>query len=205
MRRFTMRGFLCFVLIVAAVFFSGCLVMSLHPFFTDNNSVFEKQLVGTWVHTTGKTTLTFRQFGANAYRVTYLQQEISTPSGGKKQSGEPGEFEAHVGRINGALFVDLYPDKNSWDRLKNDLLAVHLAPTHTIMKIVLNGDRFTCAGLDHDWLQDLVTKNSAAIAHENVEGAVVLTAPTDALQKFLTKHSSDPKAFPDGEEFQRQR
>lgn len=189
----------------SALLLGGCLVMSLHPFFTDNNAVFEKQLVGTWTHTTGKTTLTFKQFGANAYRATYLQQDISTPSGGKRQLGEPGEFEAHVGRIDGMLFLDLYPDKNSWDRLKNDLLAIHLAPTHTIMKITLDGDRLTCAGLDHDWLKELVTKNSTAIAHEKVEGAVVLTASTEALQEFLRKYAPEPKAFSSGEEFHRQK
>ena len=75
--------------------------MSLHPFFTDTDSVFEKSLIGTWTDKSGKATLAFKQFGANAYRVTYVQLEMSTSPGGKKQSGDPGEFEGHVGRIDG--------------------------------------------------------------------------------------------------------
>jgi hypothetical protein len=188
-----------------ALLFSGCLVMSLHPFFTDADSVFEKSLIGTWTDKSDNATLTFKQFGANAYRVTYLQHDLSPSQGGKKESGEPGEFEGHVGRVNGGLFLDLYPEKDSWDRLKNDALAVHLAPTHTISKVWFDGDMLMVAGLNHDWLKELVAKDAAAIGHETVEGAIVLTASTEALQGFLKKYADEPGAFPNADEFRRQK
>ena len=190
--------------LMLTMLFGGCLVMSLHPFFTDTDSVFEKLLIGTWTDKADKATLTFKQFGANAYRVTYLQREVSSSPGGKKQSGEPGEFEGHVGRINGVLFLDLYPDKDAWNRLKNDALAVHLAPTHTISKVWVDGDKLMVASLDHDWLKDLVTKDRTAVAYETVEGAIVLTASTESLQEFLKRNASEPKAFPNVDEFHRQ-
>jgi len=187
-----------------AMLFGGCLVMSLHPFFTDTDSVFEKSVIGTWTDKEGKATLVFKQFGANAYRVTYLQREVLSSPGGKKESGEPGEFEGHIGRIGGALFLDLYPDKDSWNRLKNDALAVHLAPTHTISKVWVDGDKLMIASLDHDWLKDLLTRDPTAIAHEMVEGSIVLTASTEALQAFLRKCAGEPNAFPTADEFHRQ-
>ncbi len=189
---------------LSSLLFSGCLIMSLHPFFTDKDAVFEQSLVGTWVDESGKATLTFKQFGANAYRITYHQKESTPPMGGKKRAGEPGELEGHFGRVGGSLFLDLYPDKGSWDRLKNELLAVHLAPTHTISKVWFEGDKLMIAGLSHDWLKDLVTQDSSAIPHEKVEGAIVLTASTEALQDFLKKYGNDPKAFGGGEEFHRE-
>ena len=189
---------------VLATLFGGCLVMSLHPFFTDTDSVFEKSLIGTWTDKSGKATLAFKQFGANAYRVTYVQLEMSTSPGGKKQSGDPGEFEGHVGRIDGVLFLDLYPDKDSWNRLRNDALAVHLAPTHTISRVWLENDKLLVASLDHDWLKDLVSKDDSVIAHEIVEGAIVLTASTASLQGFLKRYANEPKAFPNADEFHRQ-
>ena len=70
------------LLIVLALFCSGCLVMSLHPFFTDSDAVFEQSLLGTWADKSNKSTLTFKQFGANAYKVTYFQREISSGSSG---------------------------------------------------------------------------------------------------------------------------
>ena len=187
-----------------AILFGGCLVMSLHPFFTDTDSVLEKSMIGVWTDKDGKATLEFRQFGANAYRVTYLQREVLSSPGGKKQSGEPGEFEGHVGRIGGTLFLDLYPDKDSWNRLKNDALAVHLVPAHTISKVWVEGDKLMVASLDHDWLKDLLTKDPAAIAHEMVEGSIVLTASTESLQELLRKCAGEPKAFPTVDEFHRQ-
>ncbi len=190
--------------ILLAAFMDGCLVMSLHPFFTDNDSVFEKSLIGTWADKAGRSTLTFRQFGANAYRVTYLQREVSSSPGGRKQSGEPGEFEGHLGRIDGVLFLDLYPDKDSWNRLKNDALAVHLVPSHTISKVWMEGDKLMVAGLDHDWVKDLVSADQSAIPHEIVEGSIVLTASTETLQAFLKKYAGEPKAFPNADEFRRQ-
>ena len=200
-----MRNFSYIVVAMAALLLTGCLVMSLHPFFTENDAVFEKSLVGMWVDKSGEASLTFKQFGANAYRVTFVQHANSSPMKGKERPGEPAEFEAHLGRIGGSLFLDLYPDKDSWRRLKNDLLAVHLAPAHTISRVSLQGDNLVIAGLEHDWLKELVAKDSAAIAHEKVEGAIVLTASTDALQEFLQHHAADPKAFSDGDEFHRQK
>jgi hypothetical protein len=197
---YILRGLL---LIASAMLLGGCLVMSLHPFFTDNDAVFEKSLVGVWGDASGKATLTVRQFGANAYRVTYLQHDISHANG-KTRDGEPGEFEAHLGKIGNTLFLDLYPDKDSWDRLRNEALAVHLAPTHSISKISLEDDKLVIAGLEHDWLKDLVSKNNLAIGHEKVEGAIVLTASTATLQEFLRKYAAEPKAFATGEEFHRQ-
>jgi len=188
---------------VLSILFGGCLVMSLHPFFTDTDSVFEKSVIGKWSDKTGKAMLEFKQFGANAYRVTYLQSEVSSSPGGKKESGEPGEFEGHIGKINGVLFLDLYPDKDSWNRLKNDALAVHLAPTHTVSKVWVEGDKLMVASLDHDWLKDLVTNDRNAVPHEVVEGAIVLTGSTEALQAFLKKYAGEPKAFPGADEFHR--
>lgn len=204
MKGFPMRLRYGVLLIVFALLCPGCLVMSLHPFFTDNDAVFEKSLLGIWVDKSGKSSVTFKQFGANAYKVTYFQREISSGSGGKKETGEPGEFEGHLGRINGMLLLDLYPDQNSWDRLRNDLLAIHLAPTHTISKVWFDGDKLMIARLDHDWLKDLVAKNATAVAHEKVEDAFVLTASTEGLQQFLKTYASDPKAFGTADEFHRQ-
>ena len=193
------------LLLAFAMMLGGCLVMSLHPFFTDSDAIFEQSLVGTWEDGSGKATITFKQFGANAYRMTYVQRDLPSPTGGKDKQGEPGDFEAHLGRVGGTLFLDLYPDKNSWDRLKNEALAVHLAPTHTISKVSLEGDKLVISGLDHDWLKNLIAKNSRAIAHEKVEGAIIMTASTEALQKFLKKYAANTKAFPSGEEFHRQK
>lgn len=199
-----MRLFIGASLIGLVLLCSGCLVMSLHPFFTDSDAVFEKSLLGTWADKSGGASLTFKQFGANAYKITYFQREISSESGGKKEAGEPGEFEGHLGRINGMLLLDLYPDQNSWDRLRNDLLAIHLVPTHTISKVWFDGERLMIARLDHDWLKELTTKNPAAIAHEKVEDAFVLTASTEGLQQFLKTYGSEPKAFGTADEFHRQ-
>jgi hypothetical protein len=191
--------------LILALTCGGCLVMSLHPFFSDTNAVYDKSLVGTWVNSSDESVLTFEQSGPAAYHATFLRKEITSPDGGKKEPGQPGEFEAHIGRINGLLFLDLYPDKNSWDRLKNEALAVHLAPTHTISRITITDDVLTVSGLDHDWLKALVAKNPKVIAHEEVEGAIVLTASTKALVGFLAKYGTNPKAFPAGDEFHRQK
>jgi hypothetical protein len=191
--------------LILTLTFGGCLVMSLHPFISDSNAIFETSLVGTWKSPSDESTLTFEQAGPNVYRATFLRKEISSPNGGGKESGEPAEFEAHLGRINGMLFLDLYPEKNSWDRLKNDALAVHLAPTHTISRITIDGDVITVSGLEHDWLKELLEKNPRTIAHEKVEGAIVLTASTKALIDFLKKYGSNAKAFPRGDQFHRQK
>ena len=51
--------------------------------------------------------------------------------------------------------------------------------------------------LDPEWLESRIESGSISIRHEMVEDAVVLTAPTEELQRLMTALASDPEAFSD--------
>jgi hypothetical protein len=172
-----------------AVLMSGC-VVSLHPLFTDENLVFEEGLVGTWFSEDGDVKWRFQKAEDKVYGLTVAENEA------------PGKFEARLVRLGKFLFLDLYPKEPDID---NDFYKLHLLPAHGIMRVWLEGDLLRVAMIDYDWLNERIKEKKADIAHEILDGRIVLTASTEDLQEFYLKYAEDNKAFSDPGELHRQK
>jgi len=184
-----MRTTVVIVALGLAVLMAGC-VPSLHPLFTEKDLVYDPALVGTWAEEEGEDIWIFRKSGDNAYDLIYSQK------------GVPAQFEAHLVQVAEFLFLDTYPGEPN---IKNDLYTIHLIPAHTFSRIWIEGDVLRLAMLDLDWLKDMIAKKKVNIAHEQVDGGIVLTASTKELQEFFLKYADDDKAFPDPKELHRQK
>jgi hypothetical protein len=180
------------ILVVSAIalLLAGCVVPSLHPLFTEEDLVFDPNLVGTWAEDGDEDTWTFQEAGDNAYEFTYTEK------------GTPAQFQAHLARLDKFLFLDTYPQEPD---IENDLYKLHLIPAHNFFKIWIKGDTLRLASLDPDWLKDMIDQKKVNIAHERVDDSIVLTAPTKALQDFVLRYAEDAKAFPDTTDLLRQK
>ena len=49
--------------------------------------------------------------------------------------------------------------------------------------------------MDHNWLKRYLKDNPGAIEHSDMDGTILLTAPTEELQAFLLKQSQTDGAF----------
>ncbi len=166
-------------------FFVGCVVMSVCPFYTAKDIVFEPALLGVWAEA-GATNATdehwqFEKAEGQAYKLTVLKND------------ERSEFDTHLFKLKGRLFLDLLPR----ERPDNSI------PPHYLFKVTRLESTLEWRMFDYEWLTKLVAKNPKAIRHsvvpnklgETGDGWIVLTADTAELQKFILKHEKTEGAF----------
>ena len=163
---------------LGAIMVAGC-VPSLHPLFTDDDLVADSTLVGAWVNENGNETWEFYEADGKSYELTYTQDE------------SPAHFMAHLVSFDGRLFLDTYPD----EEIENDFYKLHLVPAHIFGRVWLSQDTLKMSLLEADWLKGIIDKGEIKLAHEMVDGSLVLTASTEELQRFARKYADDPEAF----------
>lgn len=164
---------------------AGCVVTSVYPFYTAKDVVFEPALVDVWAETDSTNAASehwrFEKAAGQAYKLTVEEKEKQT------------EYDAHLFKLKGRLFLDLCPR----ERPDNSL------PLHYLLTVARIEPALEMNTLDYDWLKKLIEKDPKAIRHivvpkklgEEGEGDLVLTADTAELQKFILKHEKTEGAF----------
>lgn len=178
MRRLVDMAGLGLVLVVA-----GC-VPSVHPLYTEKDLVFEPALVGEWSEKDSLETWTFTKNGDKEYKLVYVDEK-----------GKKGEFEVHLLKVQGKLFLDLFPEDPELEQ--NDFYKAHLMPVHTFMKVQAIKPTLQMAPLQPEWAKKFLKEHPTALRHEKVHGRVLLTAPTKDLQAFVLKHEETKDAWGD--------
>lgn len=167
-------GFLFFVLL-------GC-VPSIHSLFTEKDLIFESALVGEWASQNAKETWTLTKSGEKEYKLVYADEK-----GGK------GEFVVHLLKVEGRLFLDLFPVEP--DLKENAFYRIHLLPMHTFMRVRQITPTLQVQVLSPDWIKKYLQENPGAIRYEKVDDNIVLTAQPKELQAFLVKHEKTADAW----------
>jgi hypothetical protein len=143
--------------------------------YTESDLVFEPALVGVWQQQDSPATWAFTQRGDKTYELVF------TDNGGRS-----GRFEAHLARVGGATFLDLFPDTT--DVTGNDFHQFHLVPIHTVYVVEATEPNLTLAGIDYNWLEQYLAENPGAIPFVTFNGRKMITASTEELQNFLVEH-----------------
>jgi len=175
-----MRRSLLGAVAVVAASLAGC-VPSLHPLYTEQDLVFEPALAGEW---SGKDTGTwaFTRDGEKAYRLVYADTD-----------GKSGEFAAHLLKVQGSLYLDLFPKD---PEIKgNDFYKAHFLPVHTFARVRQIEPTFQMAFLSADWIKKHVKEFPDAIRHETLSDTVILTAQPKDLQAFVARNEKTEGAF----------
>ena len=192
------RNILLAVLLV--ILLQGCLVKSLHPFYTDKDLLFNKDLIGKW---TDKDSASW-EIRQHMRSTGILKPQTPDKSYDIILTDNKGSsnFLAHLFRLDNQLYLDFYPTTTSCN---HDLTELHLVATHSLAKIDLPGGKIVIRWYNEEWLAGLFNKNKIRISHERVpydpdlkdpeSMQVILTAQTEELQKFIIKYGNDPEAF----------
>jgi hypothetical protein len=168
-----MRRFSWITVLFAAALSLGCVVPSLHPLFSANDLVFDPQLIGTWIDD-DETLWMFERSGKQSYRaIVSSSKELSV-------------FEAHLLELGPHRFLDLLPREEDAD---DTFRGLHLVRAHTFSKIEADSVGVRLVALSPDWLEESLTRGRLDIAHARVDGHLVLTASTPALQEFVLAES----------------
>ncbi len=176
-----------FVVFVASLGMAGCFAPALHPFFTNENIVFDETLLGGWIKDSGEKCL-FTKSGENHYELLYVHEATA-------------RFEARLIEFGGARFLDLYPKPMSEG---NGLFLANFVPAHTLARVTIGKDSISIEMMDGDWLKKLSDQNQLDVAHERLDDEmIVLTAQTRELQAFALKHAYTKDAFGEAAVFYR--
>jgi hypothetical protein len=175
-----------------AALLQGCIVKSLHPFYTKTDLVYKKELINTWLDQDGnKWTINPVKEQPMAYEMTFTKDNKSAT------------FLAHLFELEGNLFLDFRPLAS--DGSVNELFEMHLLPSHSVAKVAkLNDEVVEIKWFNEEWLHKLFSQNRIKISHEVIieensgkdeDKTYVLTASTEELRKFLIKYGKDESAF----------
>ncbi len=161
------------VLPLITVLIIGC-IPSLNPVYTEADLVFDPAIVGTWAQGE-KTKWEFSKLGEKKYRLVYTGRD-----------GKQGVFVARLAQLDGARFLDLYPEKLDADQ--SGFYNFHLVPIHTVYLVRGTEPGLQLASIDYEWLKKHLDANSDTIQFATFQNKRLITAPTNELQEFVVEH-----------------
>jgi hypothetical protein len=185
------------IIFFIALFFSGCVVYSFYPLYTEKDLFPNDILTGNWIDDEGT-----QWFFEHEYRGKKFPENIDSTSYVlllKDKDDRESEFSVHVIKLGGYYFLDFYLE----DFLDNQDLGLadfHIIPVHTFAKLTVQENQLQINWFDQEWLEDLIKENKIRIHHEKNDDYILLTAKPQELQKFVEKYVNSEEAFKDGME-----
>lgn len=179
-----------------AVFFSGCVVFSFYPIYTEDDLFPNDILTGVWTDEDEKVSWTF-EHPYNGEKIPENLDKKRYQLNAIDEEGKESEYAVHIIKLGEHLIADFFlTDFDGFDEL--NLAMFHIVPVHTFAKLTVKEDTIMFNWFDPEWLQDLIDKNKIRIHHENNGDYILLTARPRELQKFVEKYIEDEAAFEDG-------
>lgn len=178
-----------------AALLAAC-VPSVNPFYTTKDVVTDPRLAGIWAEDEDKdspATWKFETTTNDAYAVAVTEDKDKS-----------GKFEGHLFKLAAEFFLDLTPTECNYATNQAGIVGVAMIPGHLLVRVKFTEKKLSLALCDPDWIKKFLEKNPSALAHRVVDGGVILTAETGALQKFVVKHLGEDELFSKGGDYRRQ-
>jgi len=159
----------------------ACAPLSVAPVVSENEAIEVPGLAGKWVSEDGDTT-TIAALRAGQYALSFTDKDERAT-----------RFQARAGRLGERLVLDIYakPEKNEAAGLTETLLGT-LIPGHMLVVLELRGDSVRAAMLEQDSLKSAIRAGTLRTPSLDLDGTLVLTAPTDSLRAALAKYLERP-------------
>ncbi len=170
------------VLLIAAagaMLTTGCgPTLSMHPLYADKDVVTDLPLEGMWTD-------------EDAREIWGVKKTAD----GYETQKEEEKFELRLVRLGEFRFLDITCRDEPTVAIRGHLIA----------KVWMEGEELCAQTMDTDWLKQKVRETG--FPHVEVSGKkqMILTAPTDLLQKFVLLYANEPKAFEETTRFHRVR
>jgi len=160
--------------LVGVLAVAGC-IPSMNPVYLSQDLVFDTSVIGMWRQPNSKETWEFAKRDNKSFNLVYTNEE-----------GQQGKFIAHLARIDGNLFLDLYPDEAQSNAV--GFYKFHLVPIHTIYLVRRTSPNLELAAVNYPWLDDYLDDHPSEIQHATFGGRKLITAPTEQVQAFVLSH-----------------
>lgn len=193
------------IILLVTMFFSGCVVYSFYPLYTEKDLFANDILTGEWesnewmddddikMHWSFEHNYRGRKLPQNIDSTSYVLTVITKQDDTEIKS----EFSVHVIELAGQYFLDFYLEDVFGDD-SYDLGAFHVVPIHTFAKLIEHEGKLEIHWFDQTWLESLIKENKIRVHHEKNNDYILLTAKPRELQKFIIKYVNSEEAFEDG-------
>lgn len=172
------------IVLIGSFLLSGCVVGSIHPFYTPDLVVQRPDLFGRWDFDQSKNPKPNSQMVISEGRITVFDAQ-----------GNPLDAKLTFFQIEDSLFADVYPDQGE---LKVSLVGDEAPPVHVIAIVKPDGDKLIFNELNYDWLAQEVEEKRINLRYtrmsENTD--ILFTPASKDWVEFLRKYRNDPQAFP---------
>lgn len=161
-------------------------IPSVHPYYRPGDLVADPALVGHWrnVQETSWDDWTFAVRDDSSYAVTIADSE-----------GKSGRLIGHLFELGGQRYLDLIPEDCDFAPTQHELIAFALFPGHLLVKADMAAGGVTLTFFNWDWLKTCLAENPDALPHRAENDSILLTADTEALQRFVLAHSDNGELF----------
>lgn len=177
--------------------FSGCMVRSLRPIYTDDDVIPMPAVEGTWKGEDEGETVSFVREG-DGYVFSYTED------------GTPICATAHFAAIGKMTYMDLTFADNAYDELPEEkqkelesILApfiYYTTPVHMFYQVEVRDNVFRMRAMDHAWAKARREKGRMWIDHVADGDSTLLTADTPRVQRFLRHWANSDDAWGGWEE-----
>ena len=183
------------LILLISMFFSGCVVYSFYPIYTEKDLFPNDILTGKWLDS-DSTVWSFE----HKYHGEKIPENIDSSSyilELKDKDNRESEFSIHIIKLADHYFLDFYLEDFMEDN-NLDLASFHIVPVHTFAKLEFTDKELQINWFDQEWLKRLIDENKIRIHHENNDDYILLTAKPKELQKFVIKYVNSEEAFKEG-------
>jgi len=162
----------------------GC-IPSVHPLYSEDDIVFNADILGAWIESGNKTEWVFEASGKNSYIVRINER------------GKLSDLIVHLVKLEERYFFDFYPDENDHIDDMNGYLSIQFIPIHTFAKVEITNDSIEIYRFDPNWLEEILKDDPSLIKHEISKEYILLTASTQELQRFILDYAEVREAYLD--------
>ncbi len=160
------------LIVLVAVGIAGCGVGSVSPLVSDADIQYDSKLVGTWQDSSASESVVIAAVSPDRYSLVYTDSK-----------GKVGRFRGVLGQVKSLRVLDLEPEALPLEA--NEVYKSLLLPLHGAVFIDSIDPELRFRILDADSLKHYLQRQPRAITHVIRDDAVVLTAQTTDLQRFL--------------------
>lgn len=173
------------VLAMTVTCFCGCIVQSLHPFYTAQAVIESPVEKGEWtmVDKTEKPEMPKPWIFENDKITVY------------DEHGSSGILKVVYFKVGEKIFMDATADET--DEGVCTWWAIHLTPVHTVCRVEIQDDHLTLTPIAHEWIEKALKDKTIKMPHleRNEQDFLVFTASSEEWMAFLKTHIDDSKLF----------
>jgi hypothetical protein len=138
-------------LFLCAAVLSGCIVHSVHPFYTEDTVMEMTELYGQWKLEQS----IFKEGTENPW--TFSKDVIIIP----RDKGDVTRLSARFFKVNDMIFLDTTADEPQQDI--GLWWMFHISPMHTVSRIIAENKTLRIIPLNVSWLDDAVKNKSVVL------------------------------------------